>query len=59
MPQKVPVPALPGMLPPAPGTSRAEAPVPGQHSRAILGEHGYTDGEIDTLLASGTIAATR
>lgn len=59
VPQKVPVPALPGVLPPVPGTSRAEAPVPGQHSRAILGEHGYSAGEIDALLAKGTIAATR
>ena len=59
VPTKVPVPALPGMLPPAPGTARAEAPVPGQHSRAILGEHGYTIEEIDTLLANGTIATTR
>jgi crotonobetainyl-CoA:carnitine CoA-transferase CaiB-like acyl-CoA transferase len=59
VPQKVPVPALPGMLPPTPGTARAEAPVPGQHSRAVLGEHGYTDAEIDTLIANGTIATTR
>jgi len=59
VPTKVPVPALPGMLPPTPGTARAEAPVPGQHSRAVLGEHGYTDAEIDTLLNNGTIATTR
>jgi crotonobetainyl-CoA:carnitine CoA-transferase CaiB-like acyl-CoA transferase len=59
VPTKVPVPALPGMLPPTPGTARAEAPVPGQHSRAVLGEHGYTAGEIDTLIANGTIATTR
>jgi crotonobetainyl-CoA:carnitine CoA-transferase CaiB-like acyl-CoA transferase len=59
VPTKVPVPALPGMLPPTPGTARAEAPVPGQHSRAVLGEHGYTDAEIDALLDNGTIATTR
>jgi len=59
VPTKVPVPALPGMLPPTPGTARAEAPVPGQHSRAVLGEHGYTAGEIDTLIANGIIATTR
>jgi crotonobetainyl-CoA:carnitine CoA-transferase CaiB-like acyl-CoA transferase len=59
MPQKVPVPALPGMLPPAPGTTRAEAPVPGQHSRTILEEHGYATAEIDALIANGTVAATR
>ncbi|TBR22296.1 MAG: hypothetical protein EPO10_28525, partial [Reyranella sp.] len=59
VPTKVPVPALPGMLPPEPGTARAEAPVPGQHSRAILEEHGYSASEIDTLVAGGTVAATR
>lgn len=55
--QPVPVPALPG-TPPAPdGTPRAEAPVPGQHTRAILAEHGFTPREIAALLAQGTVAA--
>lgn len=57
VPRKVPVPALPGMLPPEPGTPRAEAPVPGQHSVAILAEHGYAAAEIAELLANGTVAA--
>lgn len=59
LPQKVPVPALPGMQPPAPGTPRAEAPVPGQHSAAILAEHGYTPAEIASLLDNGTVAAAK
>src|SRR5204863_1527852 len=46
----VPVPALPGMLPPADGTLRGTAPVTGQHSTAILAEHGYGPAEIDALL---------
>jgi len=53
------VPALPGLQPPMPGTLRAEAPVPGQHSAAILAEHGYTPAEIASLLDNGTVAATR
>jgi len=57
VPRQVPVPALPGILPPEPGTPRAEAPVPGQHSAAILAEHGYTAAEVATLLANGTVAA--
>ncbi len=57
VPQPVPVPALPG-TPPAPdGTPRAEAPVPGQHTRAILAEHGFAPPEIAALLANGTVAA--
>ena len=57
VPQPVPVPAVPG-TPPAPdGTPRAEAPVPGQHTQAILAEHGYDPRQIATLLADGTVAA--
>lgn len=57
VPQPVPVPTLPGMLPPAPGTPRAEAPVPGQHTEAILAEHGFASAEIAALLARGTVAS--
>ncbi len=53
----VPVPALPGMLPQTDGTPRGTAPVAGQHSTAILAEHGYSDDEIDALLAQGVVAA--
>ena len=53
----VPVPTLPGQLPPVDGTPRATAPITGQHTRTILAEHGYGEGDIDALLAHGTVAA--
>jgi len=53
----VPVPVLPGQLPPIDGTPRATAPVTGQHTRTILAEHGYGERDIDALLAQGTVAA--
>ena len=56
LPQPVPVPMVPGTHPPLADTLRAQAPVPGQHSRAILSEHGYAPAEIDALLAQGTVA---
>ncbi len=54
----VPVPALPGMLPQADGTPRGTAPVTGQHTAAILAEHGFNAGEIESLLAHGTVAGS-
>jgi crotonobetainyl-CoA:carnitine CoA-transferase CaiB-like acyl-CoA transferase len=54
----VPVPALPGMLPQADGTPRGTAPVTGQHTAAILAEHGYSAGEIESLLAQGSVAVS-
>jgi crotonobetainyl-CoA:carnitine CoA-transferase CaiB-like acyl-CoA transferase len=56
MPQPVPVPALPGTPAPAADTPRAVAPVPGQHSQAILAEHGFAPHEIAALLAEGIVA---
>jgi len=53
----VPVPALPGMLHQLDGTSRAMAPVTGQHTADVLAEHGFSAAEIETLLAHGTVAA--
>jgi len=52
------VPALPGMLPQADGTPRGTAPVTGQHTTAILAEHGYSAGEIESLLAQGAVAVS-
>ncbi|HEX9557972.1 MAG TPA: CoA transferase [Reyranella sp.] len=52
----VPMPALPGMLPQADGTPRGTAPVTGQHTAAILAEHGYSTSEIEALLAQGVVA---
>jgi crotonobetainyl-CoA:carnitine CoA-transferase CaiB-like acyl-CoA transferase len=54
----VPIPALPGALPPTANTPRAESPLPGQHSKAILAEHGFTPREIAALLADGAVAAS-
>ncbi len=54
--QLVPVPTLPGTPPQAHGTSRAIAPVPGQHAEAILAKHGFSAGEIAALLSQGTVA---
>jgi crotonobetainyl-CoA:carnitine CoA-transferase CaiB-like acyl-CoA transferase len=54
----VPVPTLPGQLPPVDGTPRAAAPVTGQHTRAILAEHAYGEGDIDALLSQGTVAVS-
>jgi crotonobetainyl-CoA:carnitine CoA-transferase CaiB-like acyl-CoA transferase len=54
----VPVPALPGMLAQADGTPRGTAPVTGQHTAAILAEHGFSAGEIESLLAHGTVAGS-
>ena len=56
VPQAVPVPVVPGTPPLVPDTPRAQAPVPGQHSRAILAEHGFAPHEIANLLAEGTVA---
>jgi crotonobetainyl-CoA:carnitine CoA-transferase CaiB-like acyl-CoA transferase len=55
--RRVPVPALPGMLPQTDGSPRGTAPVAGQHTRAVLTEHGYSGVEIDALLAKGVVAA--
>lgn len=54
------------MLQPAPaprfGRSRPAAPRPapaiGQHTRELLAEAGYSEGEITTLLASGQARQT-
>jgi crotonobetainyl-CoA:carnitine CoA-transferase CaiB-like acyl-CoA transferase len=54
--QPVPVPTLPGTPSQAHGTPRATAPVPGQHTEAILAEHGFGAGEIAALLSQGTVA---
>jgi crotonobetainyl-CoA:carnitine CoA-transferase CaiB-like acyl-CoA transferase len=56
MPQPVPVPALPGIVPPVSGTPVATAPLRGQHTEAVLREHGFDGEEIAQLLAGGTVA---
>ena len=53
--KKVPIPTLPGTPPQPDGTARATAPVPGQHTKAILTEHGFDAAEIAAFLSQGTI----
>lgn len=53
----VPVPALPGLPRREDGILHADAPVPGQHTRKVLAEHGYDQTEIETLIGEGTVSA--
>ncbi|MDP6344322.1 MAG: CoA transferase, partial [Alphaproteobacteria bacterium] len=54
-----PVPNPPGIAPLETGTPLATSPRTGQHGREILAELGYDDGEIDGLLADGTVTLER
>ena len=40
-----------------PGNVTAGAPVYGQHTREVLAEYGFDEGEIDTLVSSGAVIA--
>jgi crotonobetainyl-CoA:carnitine CoA-transferase CaiB-like acyl-CoA transferase len=53
----IPVPSLPGTPPSPDGTPRATAPATGEHSAAILAEHGYSAAEIKKLMDDGVVAA--
>jgi len=55
--QEIPVPALPGMPRQAVGTLRGTAPATGEHTAALLAEHGYEAAEIRKLIAEGVVAA--
>jgi len=46
---------LPVTLSRTPATVRTPAPVPGAHTREVLGRLGYTEQEIDALAAAGAI----
>ena len=48
---------LPVKFSATPGGVRAPAPLYGQHTRAVLVEHGYDDAETDRLIAEGAIVA--
>ncbi|MBI2563001.1 MAG: CoA transferase [candidate division NC10 bacterium] len=50
---------LPVTLSRTPATVRTPAPVPGAHSREVLGRLGYTAQEIDGLAAAGAIEVTK
>ena len=52
----IPALAVPGVVPPAPGDPRAHWPGLGEHTRALLAAHGYTQAQIDAMLAAGAAA---
>lgn len=56
-PEKVPMPNIPGLPPFESGTSRAHAPTLGEHTRAVLAEHGYSEAEIEALIEKKIVAA--
>jgi crotonobetainyl-CoA:carnitine CoA-transferase CaiB-like acyl-CoA transferase len=56
VPQLVPMPNIPGLPPLQSGTKRAHAPALGEHTREVLAEHGYSEGDIAALVARKVIA---
>ena len=42
-----------------PGSVNRGAPLLGEHTREILGEYGYTDAEIEGLIANGDVVAVQ
>ena len=56
-PEPVPMPNIPGLPPFESGTPRAHAPRLGEHSVAVLREHGYSEAEIAHLLEKQVIGA--
>ncbi|MFT6580448.1 MAG: crotonobetainyl-CoA:carnitine CoA-transferase CaiB-like acyl-CoA transferase [Alphaproteobacteria bacterium] len=52
---RVPVPNAPGIMPLEPGTPLAMSPIVGEHSEAILQEHGYSDADIAALISDGVV----
>jgi crotonobetainyl-CoA:carnitine CoA-transferase CaiB-like acyl-CoA transferase len=59
VPEKVPMPNIPGLPPFVDGTKRAHAPRLGEHSVEVLREHGYSEAEIGRLLEKQVIAVPR
>ncbi len=57
--QPIPLPNLIGLPPFVDGTPRAISPGKGEHGAAILREHGYAEGQIADLAASGVIGLPR
>ena len=56
VPELVPMPNIPGLPPFESGTKRAHAPRLGEHSRAVLADHGYTPAEIEALFEKKIVA---
>jgi crotonobetainyl-CoA:carnitine CoA-transferase CaiB-like acyl-CoA transferase len=42
-------------MPLEPGTPLAMSPIVGEHSEAILQEHGYSDADIAALISDGVV----
>lgn len=55
VPQQIPMANLIGMPPFADGAPRTIAPGKGEHTAAILAEHGYSEGEIADMAVSGVV----
>jgi crotonobetainyl-CoA:carnitine CoA-transferase CaiB-like acyl-CoA transferase len=56
VPELVPMPNIPGLPPHESGSKRAHAPTVGEHTRAVLEEHGYTAAEISILFDKKVVA---
>ncbi|HEX4367475.1 MAG TPA: CoA transferase [Rhodopila sp.] len=56
VPELVPMPNIPGLPALETGTKRAHAPTLGEHTRAVLTEHGYSAQEIETLFDKKIVA---
>jgi crotonobetainyl-CoA:carnitine CoA-transferase CaiB-like acyl-CoA transferase len=56
VPEKVPMPNIPGLPAFESGSARAHAPLVGEHTRDVLTEHGYSTAEINALLDKKVVA---
>jgi crotonobetainyl-CoA:carnitine CoA-transferase CaiB-like acyl-CoA transferase len=56
VPELVPMPNIPGLPPFESGTKRAHAPELGEHTRDVLGEHGYSAAEVEALFEKKVVA---
>jgi crotonobetainyl-CoA:carnitine CoA-transferase CaiB-like acyl-CoA transferase len=55
-PEPVPIPNIAGIAPFAQGTLRGIAPRLGQHTKELLGEHGFAEGHIQALIERQVVA---
>ncbi len=59
IPRKIPMANIPGLPPLESGTMRAHAPMLGEHTVEVLHENGFSQAEINALLAQAIVAAPR